>query len=604
MKPKSRSRNSRQTGSLANRRFGLDHLYQSAPVGLCLMDRDLRYVRINEQLAAINGKSVAEHIGRTLREVIPEIAQQVEPMYRGVLDTGRPVLNVEVRGMTPAEPGVEKYWLTSYFPVKANGGAVEGVNTVVQDITDRKRAQEALRASEERLRLLVESTDVIPWEADAQTWRFTYVGPQAVKILGYPLDQWYEGDFWVAHIHPEDREYAVAFCVESSKQARDYEFEYRMLSADGKTIWLHDLVSVESVGGMPKKLRGFMIDITGRKQTEQALRESEARYRAVVEGSLQGMYVHRDGIIEFANDTLARMLGYASTRELTGQHYRVLLAPHERARLEGYRVARLQGEAAPPRYEFQGLRKDGTPVSLECLASLVSWDRKPAILTTFLDITDRKRAQQALEERLHFENLLSTVCREFVSRPASEAAGAMEWALESVSAFLQADRSAVLEFTEDKTKLRVTHYWCSDGMTPRFSVNDVVPVDYLPWLKDKLLQGEVVYASRIDDLPDEAGAYKLYCQRAGMRSVLNIPLVADGSTLGKVVFVSERSELTWPEDIIQRARLVGEIFANVLTRKRADEALRKSEATLQNRERDLRILAGKLLSAQEEERRR
>jgi PAS domain S-box-containing protein len=126
---------------------------------------------------------------------------------------------------------------------------------------------------EPRLRLL-EVTSVIPWEADAQNWRFTYVGPQAEGLLGYPSEQWYENDFWPSHIHPEDRDFAINFCEASSKTLTDYEFEYRMIAADGHIVWLHDVVNVVTKNGIPQVLRGFMKDITDRKLAEEALREA------------------------------------------------------------------------------------------------------------------------------------------------------------------------------------------------------------------------------------------------------------------------------------------------------------------------------------------
>ena len=125
--------------------------------------------------------------------------------------------------------------------------------------------------NEERLRRLLESTNAVPWEADAETWRFTYVGPQGVSLLGYPLEQWYEDGFWPAHIHEEDRDDAINFCKASSATRADFEFEYRMIASDGRAVWIHDLVNVVRDGGVPKLLQGFIIDITERKQTEAEL---------------------------------------------------------------------------------------------------------------------------------------------------------------------------------------------------------------------------------------------------------------------------------------------------------------------------------------------
>jgi two-component system sensor kinase FixL len=135
---------------------------------------------------------------------------------------------------------------------------------------------EALRESEERLRLLLETTHVIPWVADADTWDFSYVGPQAVDVLGYPVERWYEAGFWLDNIHPEDAESAVSYCTRQSQISDRYEFEYRMIAADGSTVWLHDLVTVVSDEGEPTALRGFLIDITARKQAESERIEAEA----------------------------------------------------------------------------------------------------------------------------------------------------------------------------------------------------------------------------------------------------------------------------------------------------------------------------------------
>ena len=147
----------------------------------------------------------------------------------------------------------------------------------LQENTAVCHAAEAWRKDEERLRLLLETANILPWEADAESWMFTYVGGQAVKMLGYPVGQWYGPDFWSSHIHPDDVERAMSDCMKRSQLHDNYEFEYRMVAHDGRVVWIHDVVNVTREDGKPKTMSGFMIDITERKQTEEALRELGGR---------------------------------------------------------------------------------------------------------------------------------------------------------------------------------------------------------------------------------------------------------------------------------------------------------------------------------------
>src|ERR1051326_7237128 len=135
------------------------------------------------------------------------------------------------------------------------------------------------------LRELVEGLGAIVWQADARDWRFSLGSGNAEEVLGYPVDQWLnEPDFWVNHIHPDDREAAVQTCSAASARGEDHKFEYRAIAADGRTVWLRDIVRVVSdEDGHPRELRGLMIDITEQKQAEYRLRESEERFRQLAE---------------------------------------------------------------------------------------------------------------------------------------------------------------------------------------------------------------------------------------------------------------------------------------------------------------------------------
>ena len=133
------------------------------------------------------------------------------------------------------------------------------------------------QAESERLQLLLNVTHILPWEADPGSSTFTYVGEQAVDLLGYPTEDWYQPGFWPAHLHPADRERAIARCLEYSNTRDNYELEYRMVARDGRVVWLHNLVTVTREDGRPKTIHGFSIDITESKQNENALRDLSGR---------------------------------------------------------------------------------------------------------------------------------------------------------------------------------------------------------------------------------------------------------------------------------------------------------------------------------------
>ncbi len=126
-------------------RSGLERYYRTAPVGLFVIDRELRYVRINEQLARSHGLPIEDHIGKSIYEVIPEVAPRLEPAMRQTLETGVPTVNAELTATGPAEPGRARHWMVSYYPVEDAEGAVVGLSGVVQDITRRKGEESKLR---------------------------------------------------------------------------------------------------------------------------------------------------------------------------------------------------------------------------------------------------------------------------------------------------------------------------------------------------------------------------------------------------------------------------------------------------------------------------
>ena len=120
------------------------------------------------------------------------------------------------------------------------------------------------------------------------------------------------------------------------------------------------------------------------------------RYRELLEGSIEGVYIlDEEGIIRIANQAMADLFGYGRPDELIGQPGTILVPPPERERLQQYYEARLRGEHAPRRHMVEAVRKDGSSLWIESLVSIISWDQSPAVLVTFLDVTQRSRAEEA-----------------------------------------------------------------------------------------------------------------------------------------------------------------------------------------------------------------
>lgn len=278
-----------------------------------------------------------------------------------------------------------------------------------------KISREELRESREHFRLLVETTNVIPWEFDPATSRFTYVGPQVEKLMGYSAKQWYEKDFWPNHIHEEDRKYAADTCSTATDALQDHELEYRMIAKDGRTVWIYEMVSVISENGKPKTLRGFMIDVTERKISESEKREAQERYRALIEHSYDIIIeTNINGTFLYINPTFNEILGYKD-EELLGrsifEHIHEDDAPEAITQFSKTIKDFKKGTAT---YRFR--QKSGNWSWLESIASpflTASGERRTVISSR--DITERMESEKKLQDAfLEIETLKDQLEKENV----------------------------------------------------------------------------------------------------------------------------------------------------------------------------------------------
>jgi two-component system cell cycle sensor histidine kinase/response regulator CckA len=133
---------------------------------------------------------------------------------------------------------------------------------------------------ERRFRQLVEGVEAILWEGDPNSLQFTFVSKRGEDVLGYPVIEWLEPDFWVNHLHPDDRDAIASECVAAIRKGQDHELEYRMVAADGRTVWFRDLVRMpRGSDGSAGQMRGVLVNITAQKEAEAEHRRLERQLR-------------------------------------------------------------------------------------------------------------------------------------------------------------------------------------------------------------------------------------------------------------------------------------------------------------------------------------
>ena len=327
----------------------IEAVYGTAPVGLAYMDRDLRYRRVNERLAEINGLPVESHIGQRGKDLFPLLAETVEPLLEQILETGEAIEDIEFQGSTPRDPDDVRDWLCSYVPEVDGEGGVRGVSVVVRDITSRKRSEARLAEALERLELAMDTPGLGAYDLDLATYTTIY-DERAQAILGEPPEVSYEEA--MARTHPDD----LASLTESIEAASSLDVAdptlrsvHRIIRRDGETVWIavRGRVLFEGEGQERRAVRliGVVLDVTDIRSAQARLRRQLVEVESYFDAVPVGIAVlDREGRYVKVNRRLAEIDG-VQPDELIGKVARDLW-PNYAATNEPY-VQRVLGTGVP-----------------------------------------------------------------------------------------------------------------------------------------------------------------------------------------------------------------------------------------------------------------
>jgi PAS domain S-box-containing protein len=240
----------------------LDSVLKTAPVGLAFHDQELRFVRINDVLAEIDGVPPEDHIGRTLWEVLPALAPKLESIHRQVRETGEPILEVELSGETPAAPGQRRHWLASYYPIRGPDGRILWVGAVVVETTERRRAEEALRQQAQIIDQIHDAVISIDLDGRVSGWN-----NGAERLFGYAAEEMLGKHFSALFLAEFSLERQV---MGPLKAQGNHEMEVQVRRKSGEVLDTHVSLSMLRDGaGIPTNMVAYFMDTTAQKRAEQ-----------------------------------------------------------------------------------------------------------------------------------------------------------------------------------------------------------------------------------------------------------------------------------------------------------------------------------------------
>ncbi|MGD8819672.1 MAG: PAS domain-containing protein [Anaerolineae bacterium] len=352
------------------------------------------------------------------------------------------------------------------------------------------------------------------------------------------------------------------------------------LESEGIVTYWDVVLAPITVDGEVTGILNATIDATERVRAHQklettldTLRQREERLSLVLEGINDGIWdwdMETDEV--YFSPRWKSMLGYAED-EVQNEFasWENLIHPDDRERATAALQEHLDGRMPFYRLEHRLRHKDGGYRWILARGKALRRDDGTPyrLLGSHTDVTERRLAEEALHYRVAFENVVSTISADFINMPLDEIDQGIQQALKTIGRFTGVDRSYLFRFSEDRAWMSCSHEWSAPGVEPQIEQMQDVPVDRFAWSNRCLLDGESLHVPRVADLPPEAEAERREFERQDIRSLVAVPMVYRGSTIGFVGFDSVREEKAWPEDSIRLLGLVAAVFANALEHQRA-----------------------------------
>ncbi len=376
----------------------LRKLVDSLPDQVYVKDTEGRYLLDNlEHAKALGATSPEEIAGSTDSDFYPShLVERYRADEQEVVESGLSLVDKEEPSVD--EEGNERWHSSTKVPLRDGSGEIVGLAGLTRDITDRKWAEEALSKSESNLAEAQQMARLGSWEWDTKTGEVSW-SDEVFRIYGFAPDEFVPTlDKLMEAVHPDDQDLLAKRIRAALRENEPYDFEHRIVHPDGEVRIVHRRAEVVfEEEGEPLRMVGTVHDITERKRIDEALKESEERYRAVMEQSVEAIWLFDPGTKEVleSNTAFQELLGYTAEelKEMTNYDF----VAHSRQDVDSA-IQRIVRERKGLFGERKYRRKDGTVLDVEVSGSVIPYQSKKVVCAVARDLTERKEAVKALRE--------------------------------------------------------------------------------------------------------------------------------------------------------------------------------------------------------------
>lgn len=465
------------------------NMIEVAQEGIWIVDAEATTTFVNDKLARMLGYTIDEMMGRSVFDFVNEEDWRETRQH---LERGKQGLKEQRDFQFRRKDGSSVWTMISTTPLFDDAGTFTGGLAMLMDVSDRKRAELTLRESEAKFRALAETTSAAIFIYRGLD--LLYVNATTEAHTGYSREELLKKSL-AEVVHPEFRELVKerALARQRGEPVPD-RYEFKILTKTGETRWVDATSSSVEYGGQPAVI-GTAFDITDRKRAEEALGESEAKFRVLAQTAASVILIYQDSKLVYVNPFSAVMSGYSVEEQLSMDFWDIM-HPDSRELVKERGLARLRGETPPSRYEFRILTKSGETRWLDFSASNVEFQGKPSVLGTALDITERKRAEQALHKsQSRLQHVLSISPAIVYSLRIEGDKFVPEWVSESITRLTGYTITEALDVAWWKNHLHPDDRARVKAELPRLFINDRVVLEYrfqhkdagFHWIHDEML---------------------------------------------------------------------------------------------------------------------